>query len=84
MKAAPPAKLSEQILAAHLVLREQPRLTGCISYLQRKLECSFNRAALILYFMEDAHVISVARDGGYRYWLIMDCDAAVAALRGAL
>ena len=80
----PPVKLSEQIIAAHFILRDQPRLTGCISYVQRQLQCSYNRAALIMAFMEDAKVISVTRDTGYRYWLILDCDEAVSALRGAL
>jgi len=83
MKSSPP-KLSEQILAAHLALRDQPRLTGCISFVQRKLECSYNRAALILSFLEEAKVLSVTGEAGYRHWLIMDCDAAVATLRGAL
>lgn len=84
MKKAPPAKLSEQILAAHLALRDQPRLTECISYVQRKLECSYNRAALLVSFLEDAKVISVTQEGGHRHWLILDCDAAISVLREAL
>ncbi len=84
MKKTPPVKLSEQILAAHLALRDQPRLTGCISYVQRKLECSYNRAALIMAFLEDAKVISVNQDTGARRWLVLDCDDAVTTLRDAL
>jgi DNA segregation ATPase FtsK/SpoIIIE-like protein len=79
-----PRKLSDQILSAHLALRDQPRLTGCISYLQRKVGCSYNRAALILAFLEDAKVIGVPDHGGFRRWLIMDCDKAVEHLRGML
>jgi hypothetical protein len=83
MKPAP-AKLSDQILAAHMILREQKRLTGCIAYLQRKLECSYNRAALVLGFLEDAHVLGTVNDHGERRWIIADCAQAVESLRGML
>ena len=78
-----PAKLSDQILQAHLLLRDHVRSIGCISYLQRKLDCGYNRAALVLAFLEDAKVISAPNNAGERRWL-MDCDAAVRTLQEAI
>lgn len=76
-------KLSDQILNAHQFLREQPRLTGCISYLQRRLSCGYNRAALVLAFLEDSKIISIPDHGGFRRWL-MDGDAAVTHLKAMI
>ena len=78
-----PIKLSDQIMSAHRILREQPRLTGCISYLQRKLDCSYNRASLILSFLEDARVIGEPDHAGFRRWL-MDPESAIENLRATL
>jgi len=77
-------KLSDQIYAAHGVLRQQQRLTGCISLLQRKLECSYDRASLLIAFLEDAAVLGTTNHLGYRHWLIADVTAAVEHLRGMI
>jgi DNA segregation ATPase FtsK/SpoIIIE-like protein len=77
-------KLSDQIIAAHDALRERVLLAGSISYLQRKLGYSYNRAALILAFMEDAKVIGVPNNLGDRRWLIGDRARAVETLRGMM
>lgn len=76
-------KLSDQIHAGHCALREQMRLVGCIAYVQRKLGCSYNRAALVLGFLEDAKVIGTTNDHGERRWL-MDSELAVTTLREAI
>lgn len=73
-------KLSDQIIAAHSALREHKILAGCISFVQRKLECSYNRAALLVAFLEDAKVIGMPNHAGDRRWL-MDAADAVAVLR---
>lgn len=77
-------KLSDQIYAAHRVLRQQLRLAGCISFVQRKLECSYNRAALVIGFLEDAKVLGMPDQAGYRRWLIADAAEAVETLRGMI
>ena len=74
-------KLSDQIIEAHRVLRERVLLSGCLSFLQRKIGCSYNRAALLVAFMEDAKVISVPNNLGDRRWLIADSFDAVERFR---
>lgn len=77
-------KLSDQIYAAHRALRQQQRLTGCISFVQRKLECSYNRASLLIAFLEDAKVLGTIDQTGYRRWIIADAGAALEHLQGML
>lgn len=76
-------KLSDQILAADRHLREKMRLVGCLLYVQEKLGCTYNRAALVLAVLEETKVLSEPDHAGHRRWL-MDRVAAVEALRGAI
>ena len=68
-------KLTDQILTAHMVLRQRVLLSGCISYLQRSLGCSYNRAALLIAFLEDAKVLGGPNNLGDRRWLLDDRHA---------
>lgn len=50
-------------------LREKPDgLTGCTSYVQRKLQCGYNRAATLLEILEKRGVITKPDNVGARHW----------------
>ncbi len=51
-------------------LKHKLELTGCTSYVQRKLQCGFNKAARILEELETARWISEADNTGKRHWLL--------------
>lgn len=54
------------ILAERLYGRLSPDMTGCTSYVQRKLSCGYNHAAAIMQRMEERGLITPADDKGAR------------------
>lgn len=52
------AEIDIESRQAMVLLRAKERLTGCTSYLQRKLCINYNRARLILLILEQAGLIS--------------------------
>lgn len=50
-------------------LQRKIELTGCTSYVQRKLQCGFNKAAKLLDEMEREGWISEPDNTGARRWL---------------
>jgi len=64
--------LIEDVYRAHTILAEKlyvypdRPLTGCTSYIQRKLECGYNHAAAILELMEEKGGITPADSKGAR------------------
>jgi DNA segregation ATPase FtsK/SpoIIIE-like protein len=58
--------IAEQIESAKFYLTQKGELSGCTSYIQRKLECGFNRAAAILEALEHQGFISEPDDKGRR------------------
>jgi DNA segregation ATPase FtsK/SpoIIIE-like protein len=67
-------KLSADLIEAHRILRQMPRMVGCTSYLQRRLVTNYNRAALLLAVLEDEKVIGTPNNGERR-WLMHEVDA---------
>lgn len=62
-------RLERQTEQALEHLRTKEVLTGCTSYVQRKLQVGFNRAATILERLEGADIISEPDNEGKRHWL---------------
>jgi DNA segregation ATPase FtsK/SpoIIIE-like protein len=60
--------LSEQAQHALTELQNKIVLTGCTSYVQRKLQCGYNRACNILEELERAGWISEPDGTGTRLW----------------
>jgi DNA segregation ATPase FtsK/SpoIIIE-like protein len=52
------AEIDIESRQALVLLRAKERLTGCTSYLQRKLCIKYNRARLLLLILEQAGLIS--------------------------
>lgn len=52
------AEIDTESRQALVLLRAKERLTGCTSYLQRKLCINYNRARLLLLILEQAGLIS--------------------------
>ena len=73
----PPAKatsldmetVQKQVIIAEAFLRDRLKdgpMTGCTSFVQRKLQCGYNRAATILELLEQGGVITDADATGAR------------------
>lgn len=60
--------LSEQAQWALTELQRKEVLSGCTSYVQRKLQIGFNPAACIMDELEDGGYISAADNDGMRHW----------------
>lgn len=60
------AELAEQIESAKFYLRQKGELSGCTSFVQRKLQCGFNRACNILEALEKEGFITEPDDQGHR------------------
>jgi len=61
------ADLNAQADAAEKHLRQKPgELSGCTSYVQRKLQCGYNRAATLLEILEKRGTLSEPDDTGKR------------------
>lgn len=60
------AEIAEQIESAKFYLRQKSEMSGCTSYVQRKLQCGYNRAALILETLEQQGFITEADGNGQR------------------
>lgn len=64
--------LIDDVRAAHLILAEKlynypdRPLTGCTSYIQRKMQCGYNHAAAIIGLMEEKGGITAADNKGAR------------------
>lgn len=64
--------LIDDVRRAHAILAEKlygqptPFLTGCTSYIQRKMQCGYNHAAAIMEFMEELGGITPADNKGAR------------------
>ena len=54
------------LLAEKLYGRSSPDLTGCTSYISRKLPCGYTHAAAIMERMEERGLITPADDKGAR------------------
>lgn len=76
------SELVGQAASAYEALREKDVLTGCTSYVQRKLQCGYNRAATILEILEKLKIISDPDALGARKWIASD-EVARAALKTA-
>ena len=76
------AILATQINLAHIRLREKEKLSGCTSYVQRRLHIGYRRAEVILELFEQADIVTGAGPGGVRQWLV-DRDEAERRLTGA-
>lgn len=64
--------LIDDVYRAHNVLAEKMyhsrdgKITGCTSYISRKMECGYNHAAAIMELMEEKGGITAADDRGAR------------------
>lgn len=76
------ATLAIQINLAHVQLRGKDNLSGCTSYVQRRLHIGYRRAATLLDLMEQTEIVTPAGPGGVRQWLV-DRDEAQRRLTGA-
>jgi DNA segregation ATPase FtsK/SpoIIIE-like protein len=54
------------ILAEKLYAQPTPFLTGCTSYIQRKMQCGYNHAAAIMALMEEKGGITATDSKGAR------------------
>lgn len=59
-------EMAEQIELAKYYLRAKGELSGCTSYVQRKLECGYNRACNILEALEKEGFITEPDNEGRR------------------
>jgi DNA segregation ATPase FtsK/SpoIIIE-like protein len=64
--------LASQIKKARAALKEKAKgpankMTGCTSYIQRSLQCGYNRAALIIDYLVSDKFISEPDDTGARH-----------------
>jgi DNA segregation ATPase FtsK/SpoIIIE-like protein len=60
------SELAAQVESAKFFLRAKGELSGCTSYIQRKLECGYNRAAQILDALEKEGFITAPDERGQR------------------
>lgn len=62
--------LNSLATAAERYLRQKPgELTGCTSYVQRHLQCGYNRAAALLEILEQRGTITEPDATGKRHFL---------------
>lgn len=59
--------IAEQIESAKFYLQQKGELSGCTSFVQRKLQCGYNRAAAILEALEHQGFITEPDDKGTRH-----------------
>jgi len=57
---------AHSFLAERLYDRPERPLTGCTSYIQRKMQCGYNHAAAIMQLMEEKGGITAADSKGAR------------------
>jgi DNA segregation ATPase FtsK/SpoIIIE-like protein len=62
------ANLTDQAQRALTELQRKETLTGCTSYVQRKLQIGFNTADRILEELEDGNYITAPDNNGMRHW----------------
>lgn len=69
------ATLASQINLAHIQLREKEKLSGCTSFVQRRLHIGYRRAEIILELFEQTEIVTGAGPGGTRQWLVDRAEA---------
>lgn len=61
-------KLSDDARTALTQLRQKTALSGCTSYVQRKMNVGYVTAARLMDELEEAGLISTPDDAGLRHW----------------
>lgn len=62
--------ISEQIESAKFYLQQKGEMSGCTSFIQRKLQCGYNRAADILEALEKEGFITEPDNVGRRVLVV--------------